>query len=80
MLDRIRMVFQTFVTEKSEMDAIFRGEPILNSLSIDSLTMVTLVTELEKAFDVRFDYETIELDFQDVHSLSAFLRGKSEGI
>jgi acyl carrier protein len=77
-LDRIRMVFQAFVTEESELEAVFRGKPILTALSVDSLTMVTLVTELEKVFDVRFDYETIELDFQDIHSLSAFLSGKSE--
>jgi acyl carrier protein len=79
-VDRIRMVFQGFVTEKTELDAVFRGEPILTALSIDSLTMLNLVTELEKVFNVRFDYETIELVFQDVHSLSAFLSRKSERV
>jgi len=71
--DRIRRVFLRFVTEEGELDAVFSGEPILNALSIDSLTMLNLVNELERDFGVRFDYDTIERVFEDIHTLSAFL-------
>ncbi len=75
--DRIREVFLRFVPEEAELDAVFSGEPILDALSIDSLTMLNLVNELERDFDIRFDYETIERAFEDIHTLAAFLSGKA---
>jgi acyl carrier protein len=71
--DRLREVFQRFVTEESELDAVFSGKPILTALSIDSLTLLNLVNQLERDFDVRFEYETIENVFEDIHTLAAFL-------
>ena len=76
--ERIREVFLRFVPEEDELDAVFSGEPILNALSIDSLTMLNLVNELERDFDVRFDYETIERAFEDIHTLAAFLSEKAD--
>ena len=76
--DRIREVFLQFVADEGELAAVFSGEPILKAVSIDSLTMLTLVNELERNFDVRFDYETIETVFEDIHALSAFLSERSE--
>ncbi len=72
-LDRIREVLKRYVTEETELDAVFRGEPIMVATSVDSLTMVHIVTELEKAFGARFDLDTIEQVFHDVHNLAAFL-------
>ena len=74
---RIRTIFNHFVTDEAELEAVFRGEPILTAASIDSLAMVHLVTELEKEFDVRFDYETIEQVFENIHTLAAFLAENS---
>ncbi len=78
--DRIREIFSRFVTDQGELDAVFSGVPILAACSIDSLTMLSLVTELEKDFCVRFDYDTIEMAFEDIHALAAFLSGKQEDI
>lgn len=75
--DRIRGVLERFVTDKGELDAVSRGAPILQALTIDSLTVLQLVTRLESVFEVRFDYETIEMAFEDIHTLAAFLGGKS---
>jgi acyl carrier protein len=75
--EKIRAVFQRFITDESEMDAIFRGVPILTAVSIDSLALVHLVTELEKEFGIRFDLDTVEQVFENIHSLEAFLAGES---
>jgi acyl carrier protein len=75
--DRIRETFSRFITDEGELDAVFSGERILTAVSIDSLTMLNLVTELERDFSIRFDYETIEMAFEDIHALSAFLGGES---
>ena len=75
----VRQAFGKFVTDEAELDAVFRGEPILAVVSIDSLAVVHLVTELEKEFGVRFDHETIEQAFENIDTLTAFLGGASEG-
>jgi len=78
-LDRIREVLKQYVTDAAELDAVFRGEPIMEATSVDSLTMVHIVTDLEKAFGIRFDLDSIEQVFHDVHSLAAFLGGARDG-
>jgi acyl carrier protein len=70
---RILEVLRSFVSDVSELHAVERGEPILDVLSLDSVTVVELVSELEKAFGVHFDYETIEDAFETIHTLGAFL-------
>ena len=75
----VRRVFERYVTDEAELDAVFRGDPILESVSVDSLAVVHLVAELEKEFGVRFDHDTIEQAFENVDTLTAFLGGASEG-
>ncbi len=66
-------VFRRFISSDDEIDAIEKGKPIMSAISIDSLTMVHLVTDLEKTFNTRFDYETIEYVFETIHTLETFL-------
>ena len=49
-IERLKNIFQRFVTEEEEMTAVLQGEPILEATSMDSLAIVHLVTELEKEF------------------------------
>lgn len=76
--ERIRNIFERFVTEEEEMAAVLQGEPILEATSMDSLTIVHLVTELEKEFGTRFDLETLEQTFENIHTLQTFLEDKGE--
>jgi acyl carrier protein len=78
--DRIREVFLRFVEKEQEVDAVLSGEPILTALSIDSLTLLNLVNDLEREFNVRFDYETIESAFEDIHALAALLCQGAGGV
>ena len=71
--ERIKTILRRYVADDAELDAVFRGEPILTVASIDSLAMVHLVVDLEKEFGVRFDHETIERVFENIHTLAAFL-------
>jgi acyl carrier protein len=71
--NKILEVFRRFITNDNEIDAVRRGEPILTTLSIDSLTMVHMVSDIEKEFDMHFDYETIEHVFENLHTLENFL-------
>ena len=75
--DRILGILERFVTDKGELDALSRGEPIVQALTIDSLAVLQLVNEFESVFNVRFDYESIEMAFKDIHTLAAFLGGES---
>lgn len=75
--DRLRSVFRRYVRDEAELDAVFRGVPILTAISIDSLAMVYLITEIENEFSVRFDYASIERVFHDLTSLTAFVTGGS---
>jgi acyl carrier protein len=76
---RLRAVFEQFVADATELDAVFAGAPIIEAVSIDSITLVFLVTAIEKEFSVRFDYRSIEESFANVDSLLAFLCGRPEG-
>ena len=74
--ERIKNVIQRFVTNEAELNAIFQGEPILESVSIDSLAVVHMVTDLEKEFGIRFELETVEQVFESIATLETFLTGK----
>jgi acyl carrier protein len=67
-------VFARLISDQEELDAILRGEPILQAATIDSLTMMHLVAELEKEFGMRFDLYTIENSFETVNTLAEVLR------
>ena len=79
--DRIAEVLRHYVTDEAELAAVIGGESFQTALSIDSLTMVHMVTDLENEFGVRFEPETIEQIFENIDSLAAFLaaRVKSGG-
>ncbi len=71
--DRITEVLRRYVTDEAELAAVIGGESFQTALSVDSLTMVHLVTDLENEFGVRFEPETIEQVFENINTLAAFL-------
>jgi acyl carrier protein len=73
---RLRSVFERFAGNPDEVDAVFAGAPILDTLTIDSLALIHLVAELEREFSARFDYASIDRAFTDIDSLEAHLRGE----
>ncbi len=73
--ERIAGVFRCYVTDEAEMEAVLRGDEIMEAVSIDSLTMLQLVTDLENEFGTRFDLDTLERTFATIDSLAAYLGG-----
>ncbi len=73
--DRITEVLRRYVTEEAELAAVIGGASFQTALSVDSLTMVHMVTDLENEFGVRFEPESIEQAFENIDTLTAFLGG-----
>jgi acyl carrier protein len=71
--DRIGDVFRRYVTDDGEMKAVLDGQPILTALSLDSLAMLKLITEIEVEFGKRFEMETIEQVLETIDSLTAYM-------
>ena len=70
---KLREVFERFVTDAGALDRYFEGTPFAEALALDSLTTLHLITEIEKAFAVRFDLRTLEEDLGDSAALQRFL-------
>ena len=71
--DRIVEILQVYVTDQDELAAVLGGAPILTAVSLDSLTILKMVTELEVVFAKRFDMDTIEQALETIDSLAAYL-------
>lgn len=78
-LARLRAVFKDYVTESAELDAIFNGAPLLETVSIDSMTLVHLIVAIEKEFSVRFDETSTEQAFTNIESLLKLIGGPQGG-
>jgi acyl carrier protein len=74
--ERLRVLFARFVTDEAELDAVFSGAPILETVSIDSLALVHMMAAIETEFGCRFDLSTIDRAFSDVDALLAELSGR----
>ena len=76
--ERIKSVIQRFIKNEDELNVIFQGKPILESVSIDSLAVVHMVTDLEKEFGTRFELDTVEQVFESIATLEKFLTDKTD--
>jgi acyl carrier protein len=70
---RLLEVLGRYLTDPKELQAVRDGRPLLGKTSLDSLSLLNLVTELELLFNVRFDTDTYEQALQDYASLKSFL-------
>jgi acyl carrier protein len=73
--EHLQATLRRFITDPEEWEAVRGGEPLLEATGLDSLSVMNLITELELLFDVRFSPDTLEQTLQDIHSLTAFLKG-----
>ena len=76
---RLRAIFNHYVTEPAELDAIFNGAPLLETVSIDSITLVHLIVAIEKEFSVRFDETSMDQAFANIDSLLKLIGGPQGG-
>jgi acyl carrier protein len=77
---RLRAVFERFVADPAELEAVLGGAPIVETLSIDSIRLVSLIAAIEKEFSVRFDYLSMDEAFARFESLLAFVTRPADGL
>lgn len=77
---RLRAVFERFVADRSELEAVVGGAPIVETLSIDSIRLVSLIAAIEREFSVRFDYRSLDEAFARFDSLLAFVSRRVNGM
>jgi acyl carrier protein len=70
---RLLEVIRRYVVNSDEMAAVEMGQPFLSATSLDSLAMLTVIVEIEKAFDTRFDLDTLEQTFETLDTIAAYL-------
>jgi acyl carrier protein len=75
---RLLATLRRFFPDPEEWREVLAGEPLLESTSLDSLSVVNLVTELELLFEVRFEPETLGSALRDIYSLAAFLEAAQD--
>jgi acyl carrier protein len=72
---RLLDVIRRYVIDADELSAVEAGKPFLSATSLDSLAMMTLIVEIEKAFAIRFDLDTLEQTFETLDTIEAYLAG-----
>lgn len=73
---RCLSVIGKFVSEADELKRIEQGESIIGTGSLDSLSMVNLVVELEAEFGISVDTDDIEHLFESISSLTSYISSR----
>ena len=66
-----------FVEDADDMERIRQGASLLGTGSLDSLSMVNLVVELESEFGIAIESDSLEALFQNLDSLVAHIAAKA---
>ena len=77
---RLRAVFERFVADPAELEAVLGGAPVVETLSIDSIRLVSLIAAIEREFSIRFDYRSLDEAFARFESLLAFVSRRADGV
>lgn len=70
---RLLDVIRRYVIDPDELAAVEAGTPFLSATTLDSLAMMTVIVEIEKAFGIRFDLDTLEETFQTLDTIAAYV-------
>lgn len=74
---RVEKTLRRFVRAE-EVAAVLAGAEIVPTLTIDSMTMIHLISELEHEFSVRFDHRSMERSFTNLGTLLEFLESRRD--
>ena len=76
---RLRQTVRRYVTDEQEFEAVASGKPFYTATSLDSVSYLELVVDLEEAFQVSFDGADAQEIFASLEHLARYLRGKVAG-
>lgn len=74
--DRCVVVISKFIENPDDMVKITNGAPLLGSGSLDSLSLVNLVVEIEAEFGISINSEGLEEVFSSFSSLVAYIESE----
>jgi len=66
----------TFVSDANDMKAIEAGESLIKTASLDSLSLVNLIIQLEENTGIAIDTDDLEGVFENLDSLVQFLSSR----
>lgn len=69
-------VIAGFISEEADLEKIKQGASILDTGTMDSLSVVNLMIELETEFGVAIDADDLEDLFSSLDKLSEYIQGQ----
>ena len=67
-----------FVEDADDMESIRQGASLLGTGSLDSLSMVNLVVELESEFGIAIESDSLETLFQNLDTLVNYIAARTK--
>jgi len=74
-LRRIEVVLGRYIADPAQVAKIMSGASFQEQAAIDSVTLLNIMLDLEKEFEVAFDADAFERGGGDVTALAAFCSG-----
>jgi acyl carrier protein len=74
---RCLSVISKFITDPVGLEKIKQGESLLETGSLDSLSMVNLVVELENEFGMSLESDELETLFSSLQNLASHIHTKT---
>lgn len=74
--NQLEQTLRRYVTDEGEYAAVARGEPFYTATSLDSVSYLELVVELEETFQVSFDDADAQQVFSSLDQLTGFIRAR----
>ena len=73
--EKIRQIIASRLKDQSKIDALELHTPLL-SLGIDSILALSILVEIEEAYDIEIDDSDLNMDkIKDIASFAALVRG-----
>lgn len=60
LMEKLKTIVKPYVQEKSELDNLSEKSDFIKDLKINSMNLVDIILDIEEAFNVRIDDESME--------------------
>jgi len=75
-IERIKKVFAAHMGSASDLADVYSGVRFKRIASLDSLVLLRIMVALEKEFKMKFDLDSLEKVFNDIHAIEAYILSK----
>lgn len=60
LMEKLKTIVKPYVQEKSELDNLSEKSDFIKDLKINSMNLVDIILDIEEAFNIRIDDESME--------------------